>query len=90
MKTFGLVSALVAGVAGLTTGVTLAKKEQQPKYSASVSFEFGSPMAVNYSNSDDEGAIEHWIHCATCQQGVIRSNGVCSYCGKVIHEQPKQ
>ena len=86
MKTLALVAAVVAGMAA---GFGIAKPEQ---HKAEVSFTFPADQVLNvrYASSSQEGAIESWIHCGLCKQGVIRKeDGKCSYCGKDADEQPK-
>jgi len=78
MKTLSL--ALLAGVLiGGITGVVVSPVKEK-MYTASFSVDI-PPMGVSYANSDP-GAIESWIHCEKCKQGVITQNGKCSYCGK--------
>ena len=69
----------------MAAGFGLAK----PEHKAEVSFTPEQILGVKYANSDEDGAIEHWIHCGACKQGVVRKDGKCSYCGKGLDEQPK-
>jgi hypothetical protein len=79
MKTLALSAVLIA-LAG-SVGFLLQPK-QVHLYEAKLAIEI-PPMDVRYAHSEDEGTIEHWVHCNICKSGIIRpETNTCSFCGK--------
>lgn len=85
MKTLGL-ALLTGGIIGGLTGVVMTPKKEV--YSASGSFTVEMPyMASSSARYATAGAVESWLHCGKCKQGVIRKeDGTCSFCGKTPNE----
>jgi hypothetical protein len=80
MKTLAL-GLLTGALIGGITGAVVSPVKDKEIYTASFTIDI-PPMGVSYANSD-QGAIESWVHCEKCKQGVIRKeDNKCSYCGK--------